>query len=125
MKQHYPIAAICVLGTSLTACSDPIVGYWTGTSYSFEDESIDIPYSYEGVEVISAIDMEIDSNLAGTFSYEGYGNAYTDNITVTNDGDSKYSISLQDDDSSLSCTLAETTLTCDFDDSIITFEKGQ
>ena len=125
MNKKYSIATICVLGTSITGCTDPIVGYWTGTTYSYEDESINIPYSYDGVEIISAIDMEIESNLKGTFSYiAGDDNSYTDNITVTNEGNNTYNINLADD-GSLSCTLAEKTLTCTYGEAGVTFEKGQ
>ena len=76
------------------------------------------------MEVISAIDIEVESNLEGTFSYVAEGGSYTDNIKVTNEGDNKYNINLADD-GSLSCTLAKTTLTCEDGETGITFEKGQ
>ena len=53
-----------------------------------------------------------------------YPHFNTDNITVTNEGNNTYNINLADD-GSLSCTLAEKTLTCTYGEAGVTFEKGQ
>ena len=125
MKSSPAIISFLTLGTTLTACSDPIVGDWTGVHFTFEEYSVPIPYVYEGEEFIGAINLSIEADLKGTFYYSSQGESFTDTIIVTDNGDSNYTIDLANDNEDLDCNLADAQLTCtDEGGGEIRFEKG-
>lgn len=128
MKVQFAIPATLLLGTSttMTGCADPIVGTWIGESFSSEGETVEIPYSYNGVEVISSMDMTFDADLTGKFEQIGYGGEYSMDLEAVNNGSGSYSIKAtnEDDTDTLDCTLSSSTLECSIDDVVITMSAG-
>ncbi|MEC7985469.1 MAG: hypothetical protein VX278_09910 [Myxococcota bacterium] len=127
MKLQYAIPAVLGVGTTLTACADPIVGEWNGESISVGGESQDIPYEYNGLEVLSSLTMTVESDLTGKWSQEGYY-AFNFDINATNDGGGKYTIAIDatDGEETIVCTLSGSSLDCtDEDDGFtVNFSKG-
>ena len=124
MNKTPAIASIVTLGTTLTACTDPIVGSWTGVHFTFEEYSVQIPYVYDGVEIISAINLDVETDLTGLFYYSGQGDSLTDTVTITANGSGNYTIDLANDNEDLDCNLTEAELTCTDAGGEIRFEKG-
>ena len=129
MRAQFAIPATLLLGTTttMTGCTDPIVGTWTGTSIETEYETISIPYSYDGIDLIESLDMIVDADLTGSLTQVGYGGEYTVNLAATNNGGGSYTITATDegnDEDPLNCTLTGSELACTDGDTTLNFSKG-
>ncbi|MAA80097.1 MAG: hypothetical protein CL916_12650 [Deltaproteobacteria bacterium] len=129
MRVQFAIPATILLGTTttMTGCADPIVGTWTGTSIEADGETITIPYSYEGVDLIESLDLTVDADLTGSMSQVGYGGEYTVNLEATNNGGGSYTITPTDEEDAedpLNCTLTGSELACTDGDTTLNFSKG-
>ena len=163
MKKNYIITSIGLLSTSMTVagCSEKtetdtggtdeeavthesIAFDWTGTSVSYEDETLSLPYggceaNEDGTYCYSvAIDMMIDE--AQTATINTTFTATLDGVVLDDESDSQsygatvelqnvsnsYRIVLDNEDDfwgSLDCTLSSETLTCMEEEQQITFSK--
>ena len=131
MKLQYAIPVFGI-STTLSACADPIVGDWSVNSITSDGETMEIPYSYGGTELISSITMSVAADLTGTFVSEGYSGDYMDmnnttNLTATNDGGGDYTITPSGEEMGvLSCTLSGSTMDCTdpADGTVLAMTKG-
>ena len=130
MKLQYAIPSVLGLSTTLSACADPIVGEWNVDSFTSEGTTTEMPYEYGGVVLMESATLTVESDLTGTFVSVGYSGDYMDfnssmDVTVTNDGDSKYTVTPSDEDTSaLNCTLSGSTMECEADGTTMALSKG-
>ena len=127
MKLQYAIPSLLCLSTAISACADPIVGDWTGESFTLDGQTLDIPYVVDGVEWISSLDMTVETDLTGVVTQESSGVTETNNITVSNNGGGNYTISSDDEEGveDLDCNLSGSSLSCsDSNNNGLDFTKG-
>ena len=124
MKAQYSIPSLLILSTTTTACGDPLIGLWSANTLTIENNDIPIPYTYNGEEVISSVEVNFEEDLSGFWEMKGT-ESYAMNVQATNNGGGKYSIlSDNEDNEGLDCSLSASTLECSATSFTIVFSKG-
>ena len=124
MNAKFGIPAV-LLSTTAVGCADPLVGTWSAESVTVDEETITLPYEYEGTVIVESIEMGIDAEMTGTWTQTGYGGSYTMDLEATNNGGGSYTItSSQEEMDDLNCTMTGSELSCSADDATIKFNKG-
>ena len=119
MKKTYTISTV-TLATSLTGCTDKIVGDWDGITITSIDDSTavyELPYencsNYEGTEYCTRFDfaMSIQDDLTGSMDMSIFSYSFTPSIGVEKREGSDYkivgSIPTSQDIYVLECTLVD------------------
>ena len=133
MSKHCAIPPI-LISTTLTACTDSIVGEWEGKQITVDNETYILPYEFcysdsvydeygevieTGEEICKSVTYSIIVQDDFSADFVFYAGTYS--ATVTKEDSKNYQIEAEE--LSLNCVLEKQELTCSSEGTEIIFDK--